>query len=834
MKAKLLFLVCYVFSVFHCLSQVSIPDSRFLTILINKYPECFDSTTMDTLCAATKQGKLDVSNSDIQSLEGIQYFKSLNRLVCSDNKLSTLPSLPDSLTTFSCGGNQLTNLPTLPAGLIELSCSMNKISSLPSLPNTLTYINVGGNDLVHLPALPLNLVNLICNINKLKDLPSLPNLLRELVCAYNPINSLPPLPESLIELSCTNNLLTSLPALPKRTMQIICDYNMLTSLPALPDSLNMLQCSNNDLSTLPPLPKVLHWLNCTDNRLTHLPILPERMTVLYTGNNQLKTLPPLPVGLNAFTCGHNLFDSMPELPLRLNVFGCGHNFLKHLPALPPTLEELYCDSNFALQCMPFLPAGLKILRTNSTGIRCLPNIPTAITKSILPVCNPINNSNECQSFPYVTGVVFLDENKNGIKDPSEIARKGLKVISMPGHGFTFTNDTGYYQLALDSLASYTLAINNPKFWTSSSQTVNPSFMGQLLVKNFALQQTKLVKDLSATLTILTPARPGFKASLLLEVENLGNTTENGTAFVEFPNQFSVDSTSAHGTGALLNFNQLRPGQKLNLLVYGRISTSAILGDTLIFKGVVNVGDKYTDSAYNNNISTSKLVVRGSFDPNDKEGPSFISKVQVENNEPIEYLIRFQNTGTDTAFTVVVADKLSDYLVPGTVELIGTSHICRTSIKGSTMFFEFINIRLPDNKTNESQSHGFIRYRVIPKNTLISGQSIDNTAAIYFDYNLPIYTNTVTTTVKQVLVTGTANSKGTEKALQIFPNPITGGFLSIPSVEKGSFKLSNSQGQTVEEGAFSENMMHIGQVKPGIYLLDIFHNNYHSFEKVTVW
>ena len=68
-------------------------------------------------------------------------------------------------------------------------------------------------------------------------------------------------------------------------------------------------------------------------------------------------------------------------------------------------------------------------------------------------------------------------------------------------------------------------------------------------------------------------------------------------------------------------------------------------------------------------------ITGSYDPNDKQsfptgiGPDHL----VEPEWEIDYLIRFQNTGTDTAFTVVIRDTLSPFLDPSTVRPGAASH-----------------------------------------------------------------------------------------------------------------------------------------------------------------
>ena len=76
--------------------------------------------------------------------------------------------------------------------------------------------------------------------------------------------------------------------------------------------------------------------------------------------------------------------------------------------------------------------------------------------------------------------------------------------------------------------------------------------------------------------------------------------------------------------------------------------------------------------------------------------------------------------------------------------------------------------LPDSNANERKSHGFIRFRIKPKNTLVAGDSIKNKAAIYFDYNSPVITNSAITQIKNegalplklILFKGNKNSDGT--------------------------------------------------------------------------
>src|SRR5690606_26799167 len=61
-------------------------------------------------------------------------------------------------------------------------------------------------------------------------------------------------------------------------------------------------------------------------------------------------------------------------------------------------------------------------------------------------------------------------------------------------------------------------------------------------------------------------------------------------------------------------------------------------------------------------------------------------------------------------------------------------------------FIFNNINLPAATSNEPESHGYIQYKIRPQSNIGVGDFMQNSAAIYFDFNPPVVTNTVTTTV----------------------------------------------------------------------------------------
>ena len=109
-----------------------------------------------------------------------------------------------------------------------------------------------------------------------------------------------------------------------------------------------------------------------------------------------------------------------------------------------------------------------------------------------------------------------------------------------------------------------------------------------------------------------------------------------------------------------------------------------------------------------------------------------------------------------------------------IQTLASSSPCSFAMKNHAAQWTFNNILLPDSTENEPASHGFVRYRVIPKNTLQAGDEITNTANIYFDYNAPVATNTTMNRVGTT-TTATLNYSNPQNNIVIYPNPSTGIF-----------------------------------------------------------
>lgn len=146
-----------------------------------------------------------------------------------------------------------------------------------------------------------------------------------------------------------------------------------------------------------------------------------------------------------------------------------------------------------------------------------------------------------------------------------------------------------------------------------------------------------------------------------------------------------------------------------------------------------------------------LQVVSSFDPNDKQATTLGAGAPhwIEPNTPLEYLIRFQNTGNDTAFTVVLRDTLSGLLDTASLRPGVASHPYAWTLDDTgVLTFTFSGILLPDSATNETASHGFVQFRIDQKPDLPDETLLENRAGIYFDANEVVLTNTVFHTVQR--------------------------------------------------------------------------------------
>ncbi len=151
------------------------------------------------------------------------------------------------------------------------------------------------------------------------------------------------------------------------------------------------------------------------------------------------------------------------------------------------------------------------------------------------------------------------------------------------------------------------------------------------------------------------------------------------------------------------------------------------------------------------------------------------------------MIRFENTGTYPAKNIVVKDiiDLSKFDI-STFTPTKASHSYITKISdGNKVEFIFEKINIPFDDANND---GYVAFKIKTLTTLAVGDSFENEANIYFDYNFPILTNKKNSIFKTL---GTQDFEFS-KYVNIYPIPVTSilNIFPIKSIDIHSITICN--------------------------------------------
>ena len=189
------------------LSEQNFPDKAF-----REYLKQFDIKKDNKLVPAERKAVTEISviNQNITTLKGIEYFRKLETLSCSDNQLTSLDvSKNTELQKLYCDGNQLTSLEVGENTVLDtLHCYNNQLTSLDVSKNTnLTLLYCDSNQLTSLDVSQNTaLQELYCDSNQLTSLDvSQNNKLEKLYCSENQLTSLKLSPTAVTTLEANGN-----------------------------------------------------------------------------------------------------------------------------------------------------------------------------------------------------------------------------------------------------------------------------------------------------------------------------------------------------------------------------------------------------------------------------------------------------------------------------------------------------------------------------------------------------------------------------------------------------------------------------------------------------
>lgn len=436
------------------------------------------------------------------------------------------------------------------------------------------------------------------------------------------------------------------------------------------------------------------------------------------------------------------------------------------------------------------------------------------------------------SYNTIKGRVFYDYNDNGKKDAGEDFFENVLVTSDKNGSFngSFISD-GIFKYTVDTGTYITKPLIQKPYFTVTPVSTYHDTYGHTDSMDFAVVPVPGIKDLAVSLSVQGPQRPGFKNKLFLVCSNQGTEVVQQAEACLFidkrVNISSHDSTGFFRNGDTIcwKMSNLEPREFRTIEINITNAAPPILNVEDSLFHYIEIKPFSNDSTDNDNVDTIRQNVVGSFDPNNKlddvGGVMYYDKYK--KGDYIFYTINFQNTGTDTAFTVIVRDTLSAKLDFESLEMITSSHpFLMTINKGNHLQWKFDNIDLPDSNRNEKRSHGYVIYKIKPKAVLSIGDTILNSASIYFDYNLPVQTNTNKTELKQRPFPKPAIA-GLQNVYCGSAGPVKGKILNLPAGIAVLVKLDNSPIAVATDGTFDFDVSSLS-AGDHIIAVEFFQNN----------
>ncbi|PXY46013.1 T9SS type A sorting domain-containing protein [Flavobacterium hydrophilum] len=292
-----------IFTTYDCNAYTIINDSNFENKLIALGIDTDGKNGVVANSAIEKITQLDLSNSSIANLKGIEGFKALTTLNCSNNALTLLDLNKNiTLTKIECQSNQITDLDIDECvSLTHLNVASNKLNGSFSsyIFKGLKWLSVSNNSITSLSLYEnQELETLLCNNNKLTTLSTWQvDKLKDINCSDNQISNL--------DISKLANLV-SLNVSGNKIGNIELTENIaLTSLDVSKNNLTQLVLSKN---------KALSKLNCSTNKIKELNLsLNTVLTDLNCSVNQLVTLNVKNKNNTKFNASAISFKNNPDL-----------------------------------------------------------------------------------------------------------------------------------------------------------------------------------------------------------------------------------------------------------------------------------------------------------------------------------------------------------------------------------------------------------------------------------------------------------------------------------------------------------------------------------------
>jgi len=750
------------------LTDINIADQTNLIDLQLEYVQV-ETINMDGL---TKLRFIELDRVELGNFD-VSIFHSLERFRCT---FSSLPIL------------NFENLPNLNNVYIASSTLDSvELQNLPSLVFFNTNSTIFENDLVFnfLPELT-NLIIGNCTVNSLKihDLPELVSLnINQGAIESVDIFKLPKISNfsvwqseiyfaKLYELENLDTLLfggTKVQALDLGDLDKLkfatLTFNELESLDVSKNqNLESLHCGSNEITeiTLDGNPN-LKELTCRENKLTNLALsnLPVLETLL-ARNNLLENI-SLPSSLLSLEVNENNLTNI-DISVCPDLFSinCKENLLTTLDGSSNGyLKRVIIDDN-NLQSL-FLKNGSSesILARDNPQLEyvCVDNVDFEGVRNYLDFLDQeeVVLSTYCSYWPGLSNITRFKGDLGITFNPGVNCSLQAAIDTYIKFNVDDGAQQGFYMVPF--FLEYELPIFAEQV-IITPEVENFYFIPENIdfnsdedpipyLQDLCMAATDPFQDLTIRIIPLETSRPGFETTYKMIMHNKGTTAVDTDVIFKYDPELMKFENSTWATDSEKDgeitwfFKQLFPFQKYEINL--TFTLNSPMDDPPL-----NLDDELRTRAYilpfenDINLADNFFLLRdtliNSYDPNDitcLEG-QHLSPDNV--GEYLTYKIRFENLGTGPAQNVVVVNEIDTTRFDiQSIRFSDSSDPMLWKIEnGNELVFFFENILLPfEDEFND----GHVSYQIKSLDNLVLGDSLTNQAAIYFDFNFPVITNT---------------------------------------------------------------------------------------------
>jgi uncharacterized repeat protein (TIGR01451 family) len=429
------------------------------------------------------------------------------------------------------------------------------------------------------------------------------------------------------------------------------------------------------------------------------------------------------------------------------------------------------------------------------------------------------------------GQTYFDYNNNCVKDANEFASMGRVILANGGTFYDWTDANGLYDMGLTPGAYAVTEGPMPSNAFPSScvpgGAYNVVLSGNVLTGlDFPDSVDAICADVMVDIGAVALRRCRTNA-LHVTYCNLGTYPDsNVVVTVVLNDSMQIDSSSMSYLNPSTNtytfsIGNLMPGQCGNITLW--VATGCDTAGTVYCMSASIAGTYATECDTTNNASTDCHALTAPLDPNEKFVAAqnnaqlgYVHSDTIDNNDVLKYMITFQNVGTAPAQDVVVRDTIDGMLDAASIQMGAASALYNWVVIGNVLIVRFENIELPDSNSNEPGSHGFVKFGIAQAPGNQPGEVIHNEAAIYFDFEAPVITNTT----ENIIRLATSVRPGMKDVVKVFPNPGHDRLVIERQVSQTvTFRLFDLTGKQLYSTPLSEvrTVINTEDLQSGLYL-----------------